>query len=216
MVIIFTLAAISLLAFHFFLASWDGFFINLATELIGLLVGFVFLEHFFRRLEENQWREVSELVIDQVGNILRITSMYLERLFGTEAQDVLNYHRDHPEAINDDLDDPKYALYILSKVIQPNLENRIGAFGPAQWEDVGILTVTALEHIEKIFTMFGGKLNSDVFGKLIEVQRAGYKLASFADIVFKNSLHPTRQDSVLPVARFVSALVQLGEVLKQA
>jgi hypothetical protein len=201
------------LAINYFWISLDGFFINLSTELLGLLIGFIFVDFLIRRYEQNQWQEVSDLVTDQVANILRISSMYLERLFSVSAADSFKYYTDHPERIRDDLDDPRYSLYMLSNVVTPRLEENLKYFGHGNWKEVGVITVTALEQIEKIFGMFGSKLNSQVFGRLIEVQRSGYRLAAFADIIYKSHGNPSVYDSIVPVKRFVVALIELGQVL---
>ena len=62
--------------------------------------------------------------------------------------------------------------------------------------------------------MFGSKLSSDVYEKLIALQAAGYRLSGFAEIVFKKLLHPNPHDSYRPIAQYVNALADLGTTLE--
>jgi len=213
-VVIGLLVAILLLTLiHVFFDDWDGFFLNLITELIGLLVAIIFVDWVIKKTQEAQWQNTMLLINNQVLDLLRINSLYLEKLFDVASVDTVEYYSKHPERLKEPLDDPHYSLYMLSEVIKPRLEDKVNKFKLEHWKQAGILAATVLENLNNMLTIYSTKLDSEVFGVFLEIQVAARELIVFSEIMVKLRYNPNPEDGVIPIKKFVSACIKLGKFI---
>ena len=146
----------------------DGFFLNLATEVIGILVTVAYVDWLIRHHEEVRWRGAKERISTRLQYLATstVTGVRVSFGFSTDVFDQPLMETRQPEAIRSEI--MRVALHILV----PATEARIGRLDAAGWNKLCThLEAMSLE-CGKLLDRFGPRLRPAVIEGLLELQQS--------------------------------------------
>lgn len=159
--------------------DFDGFFLNLATEIIGIIITVAYIDYILDRQKNEEWKatraivaiRVQKFVMGSINNcheglkfvpadiVIRITS----RTPGTEylAQNILDAAR--------------------SNLSFSETQKRLNLFDNSDWKYLSAKMVTVSEEADKLLLHFGEKITSQQYQLILETQST----AELVDYIIK-------------------------------
>jgi hypothetical protein len=168
----------------------DGFFINLSTEIIGIILTVVYVDLIIRRHEKMKWKNVNQRVSEQL--IIMVNSVL------SSIRDACKYSIEDVAGHD--------ALYKLSrmninnmtlelikgteKVIEPNLQNKIKNFDQTTWNtlttNIGNIHNACINYV----SMFANIMNPRQYELVLDLQNQSFKVYEnfrcFEDIILES------------------------------
>jgi hypothetical protein len=117
-------------------ANWiwkaDGFFINLSTTFVGILLTVWYVDWVLRQQEKQRWHQVDERVADRVRVMINATVAGVRRALGFGLQDAYLHgcSSEDPRSLHEAI--VKYA----ETVIAPELLDRLRSLDSKGWRDL--------------------------------------------------------------------------------
>jgi hypothetical protein len=156
--------ALSLILAQFL--SWQGFFVNLATTFIGILITVFYVDLVLDKHEAQQWSKVRTLVHGRVERFANLSISYFRDAYGFG-----------PDIINDavfDSDDPTprrgEIARIAEQVLAPATEMKLDEMGPADWKKLTGRLSSVVEMADQLVGLFGNKLEPETLSLIFEIQ----------------------------------------------
>lgn len=164
----------------------EGLYINLATEMIGILITILYIDHVLSYNEMKKWKPVDKKIYEElriyINNIITIFRISLNMKI-----DIFDYKEFGNISELNALELNKVMIKYLVNNIVPNVDVKIKDFNSKEWERL----ITELKEIQdknnKIRSMYISRLNPDLLLCLIEthdlIQSITNIYATFPDII---------------------------------
>jgi hypothetical protein len=154
------------MAIHIFISEADGFFLNLTTELIGILITVFYVEWIIRRHENQRWLSTDERVIKRMRILLNstITGLRSGLNFGVDVLD---------EQVGYSLDE--YAMHkdimrVGEHIIKPAVLSRVRALDQAGWAKLAQQIQNSHNSVISFLNLFQNRLRPDQISDLLDLQ----------------------------------------------
>ncbi len=180
-IILISTSALSFILSHFY--PYKGLFVNLFTEIIGILFTVVFVNWIIDKKEEEKWSQVDNKI-----------KKYLITLLNTLLGDfrvVFLIDRDQLNLKNIDPDDQysyhKELLHIAKEIIAPNIYDKINKFKKPNWEYLDQHFSNIQDEIRNFINTYQNRLNPQEIAILLEIKdylTKGLGLYGFTPEVF--------------------------------
>jgi hypothetical protein len=149
----------------------DGFFINLATELIGIIVTVLYVDFIIKKRETEKWNNVEKKVSHALRTLVNATISTIRTSFGYGI-DIIDYKIE--EAV---MSDPK-KFYLMEKeliriskeILEPTALSKVNSFNRTTWSSFNNQLQYLYESDIKLLTVYGSKLTPIQYELLIEIQ----------------------------------------------
>lgn len=161
------LAAIS--AFLHTQFEWDGFFGNLTTELIGIIVTVAYVDWVIRRHEAKQWREAEERVLSRLQDFINtsIAAIRVSLGYGTDIFDYTKFESKDSILMRSEL------IRVAKEVLEPTAKWRIESLDAKAWQSFIQHLQFIWEAADRLITTFGNKLKPTQYALLLDIQDTG-------------------------------------------
>lgn len=151
---------------HIFI-NWDGFFLNLTTEIIGIIITVLYVDYILKRQ-----KAILQAPVDENINIK--ISLFFNSCF-TAIRTSLGFDDD---AINNELilsasDQNRYRMFInkiIRETIEPNLLKNISALDQNGWSILDSNMKIIFKEANDILKIFGQRLEPNIYAKIMEIQ----------------------------------------------
>ena len=149
-----------------FVISNDSFFINLTTELIGIIITIVYVDWIIKSNEKQLWEDAERRISSRIRLFinLSITNTRVSLGYKTDIFDYDKLSMNNVKVMNLEL------LRITKEVLEPTLKTRINSFNPDDWLLFSNNIHIIRQEAEKLLSIFGGKLSPKQFTLLIDIQ----------------------------------------------
>ena len=153
--------------------SFDGLLINLATEVLGIILTVYFVDRIIRNYESEKWRGV-ELKIKKYIQVLVNAIISSFRLaFGFSLEDtcnrevyirVLNNPNENIHLMDSEL------VRISKEILEPSVFVHVANMNKKSWDLLNANLKNASNSVERIISLFGAKLTPEQIEILLDVQ----------------------------------------------
>ncbi len=169
--------------------EFHGFFINLATELIGIILTVMYVDYIIKKRETEKWQNVENKISHALSTLVNATISTVRTAFGYGI-DILDYEVERAVMVNptENINLMHKELMRISKeILEPTALARTSLLDQNGW----ISFIKGLQYLyesaEKFLTVHGAKLTPKQYELLIEFQEAVSKImipyTSFPDII---------------------------------
>lgn len=144
----------------------DSFFINLATELIGIIITIVYVDWIIKLNDKQQWEEAEKRISSRIRLFINasITNTRVSLGFDTDIFDYAKINSSDINVINSEL------IRITKEILEPTTKVRINAFEQGDWRLFSQNVNSIGQEAEKMLTIFGEKLSPKQYALLIDIQ----------------------------------------------
>ncbi|MEW6674207.1 MAG: hypothetical protein AB1427_21135 [Thermodesulfobacteriota bacterium] len=155
------------IAAHF---AWDGdgFFLNLSTELLGILITICYVDWILRRHEQRQWKSTDERIANRLRILLNATISGLRTGlgFGTDVLDQRVASSLDPYAMHKDV------MRIGEHVIAPAARSRVQALDQNGWTMLVRQIRNAHDGVSTFLNVFQSRLTPEQISGILDLQEA--------------------------------------------
>jgi len=146
----------------------DGFFLNLATELVGILITICYVDWILRRHEQQRWLPTDERIANRLRILLNATISGLRNGLGF-GTDVLDKH------VGASLD--VYAIHkdvmrVGEHVIAPAALSRVQALDQSEWAKLARHIQNSHNGVLTFLNIFQTRLTPDQISDLLDLQES--------------------------------------------
>jgi hypothetical protein len=139
-----------------------GFWINLATTLIGSIVAVNYIDRVVQRRAQLEWRGATELIAHRLQHTAFATITNVRAAVGLSAR--------HLGIAQIDLNDKTAFLTLCASQIEPLLGDSVRRLNQAGWSKLGEALQVAYRDFQDALTLFGGKLRPADFRRILQIQ----------------------------------------------
>ena len=157
-------------AFLFLHYRWteaDGLFVNLATEIAGIVITVAYVDWIVRRQDAERWRGMDARVTDRVNVFVNaLVSGLREALgFGPEILNESETMTGDPERIH------REVLRVAEHVLVPAAPARLAGLDEAGWKRLATHLQSVWTEADRILDRFGHRLAPGQVELLLDIQR---------------------------------------------
>jgi hypothetical protein len=148
--------------------SADGFFLNLATELVGILITVAYVDWILRHHEEERWSGTKARISTRLQQFASSTVTGIRVSFGfkTDVFDHSVLEAGGPQ------DATREVMRVAEHVLMPAAGVRIAALDPAGWKNLSLHLQTMSLEAGKLLDRFGSRLKPGAVETLLDIQQA--------------------------------------------
>lgn len=146
----------------------DGFFINLATELVGIVLTVVYVDWILKKHEEERWRGAAARIENRLQLLCNgaISGLRSALGFSSEILDSTAMSSGSFKAMSAE------NMRVGTQVLSPAVRNRLGGLNQDGWKQLLThLQGTSLE-AERLLDRFGHRLNPSHMELLLDIQNS--------------------------------------------
>lgn len=161
----------------------DSFFINLSTELIGIIITVAYVDWAFRRQHTKDWQGVDERVVSRLQFFINtaITDIRLSLKYGTDIFDRKKLSSKDPEIMKLEL------MRVSKEVLEPTTQQRIESFDHESWEHFTRRIERILQETDNLISLYESRVHPDQYSILLDIQNAARHIlklyAAFPDVI---------------------------------
>lgn len=161
-------------ALHRFI-NWDGFFLNLSTELLGILVTVAIVDQLLRRHEAARWQPTDERVRNRLEVFVNVLVSELRSSlgFGLDVLDERIMRTNDPRAMHREL------LRVATHVLEPAVHQRLEGLGPEQWKRFASSVQRIGQHAGHLLPTFQHRLSPERQELLLDIEDAAHRALTF-------------------------------------
>lgn len=179
---------------HVYWIKADGFFLNLATELIGILITICYVDWILREHEQQRWLSTDSRIANRLQILLNATISGLRRGLGF-GTDVLNEQTIYSL---DEYAMHKDVMRVGEHIIKPSAQSRVKALDKIGWVKLAEQIQNSHNGVQSFLNAFQNRLTPNQISDLLYLQDALAKsltsYTTFPDImgVPENELPKTK------------------------
>lgn len=160
--------------------NWDGFFLNLSTELIGIILTVSYIDWIVQRQKEEEWKNAQVRIKVRIRNFLdsTVASVRVSLKFGLDKFDMSLLGSDPVTRHNE-------VLKVIQDVLEPEVRARVPLLATDDWKYFEAELRKTLEDVDKIFMIFSNNLSPAQYTPLIEIRDAVNKIVQFASLIIR-------------------------------
>lgn len=146
----------------------DGFFLNLATEIIGILITIVYVDRIFKRHEMQRWLSTDTRIANRLRILLNaiVTGIRAGLGFGPEVLDEGCLVSKSPIAIHNEI------IRIAEHVISPAVYHRVRALDSRGWKSLATQVANSHNGTLTFLNAFQARLSPEQTSDLLDLQEA--------------------------------------------
>lgn len=216
------LPLISLFAISIFIhTQWeaDGFFINLSTEVIGILVTVFYVDWIIQQYEKRKWQPADKKINERL--IILLNGIITRIRTGLDIDfDIL----DEEKMLHQDIVvGHKELMRVAKDVIYPIVFQRIKILDEKAWKTLHEQTKNSYNSLLSFLNAFQGRLDPDQIADLLDLQDALSKSLTFYSVFHElagvsiNQLPETKTPpEILQISGYKTTANQLQNVITLA
>lgn len=146
--------------------NWDGFFLNLATEIIGILTTVAYVDHVLRRYESKRWHKVEAKVKFrlQVFVIETIAACRVSFRYGLDIFDRTKLDSTDIGMVRAEM------VRVAREILEPMAPSRIESLDVEGWRMLDMHIRSIWDSTEKMLLIFGDKLAPTQYALILDIQ----------------------------------------------
>lgn len=146
----------------------DGFFLNLATELVGILITIGYVDWILRHHEKQRWFSADARIANRLRILLNATISGIRNGlgFGPEVLDQEVMTTSDPIVMH------KEIIRVAEHVIAPTAQQRVRALDQNGWKSLATQVQHAHNGVMTFLNMFQSRLNPEQITYLLDLQEA--------------------------------------------
>lgn len=146
----------------------DGFFLNLATEVVGILITVAYVDWILRHHEEERWSGTEARIATRLQQFASSTVTGIRVAFGfkTDVFDHSVLEAGNPREMT------REVMRVAEHVLMPAAGVRVVALDPAGWKNLCLHLQTMSLEAGKLLDRFGGRLKPGAVETLLDIQQA--------------------------------------------
>jgi hypothetical protein len=151
-----------------FLWPAAGFFINLSTVPIGIIVTVFYVDWILARHEQMRWQVMDKRIAARMKTLLNamVSSIRVSLNFGPKIIDPFVQDPLNPDDLH------AAVMSAAGRVVQPALYQRIAAFTPADWQRLQRQILPVHNAILQFLNAFHARLSPEQNAKLLDMEEA--------------------------------------------
>ncbi len=146
--------------------SAGGFFLNLATEVIGILITVSYVEWILKRHERQRWHSTDARITNRLRILLNSTVSSIRNGLGF-SPDILD---ERVLASNDLIAIHNEIIRVAEHVVSPVVYQRVRALDPKGWKSLAAQITNAHNGTLMFFNAFQARMNPDQISNLLDLQ----------------------------------------------
>jgi len=153
---------------HIFFKKADGFFLNLSTELIGILITICYVDWILREHEHQRWLSTDNRIIDRLQILLNATISGLRDglcfgidVFDERARNSRNAYAAHKDVIR-----------VGEHIISPAALSRVKALDQAGWTKLARHIQKSHNSVLSFLNLFQNRLSPNQISYLLDMQES--------------------------------------------
>jgi hypothetical protein len=150
--------------------NWDGFFLNLTTELIGIVLTVAYVDLILKRRDAQRW----EIPQARVASRLRL---FVDRSMNACLQSLRYEYKTFDKSKVIGLSNDKLEASMHAEIVRVARETlmieallRIDAFGTEDWKNFGAHMQSISHSAERLLLAFGDRLSPEQYTLLLDIQ----------------------------------------------
>lgn len=153
--------------------SFDGLLVNLATEVLGIILTVYFVDRIIRNYENEKWRGVEIKLKKYIQVLVNAIISSIRLAFGFSLEDICNR-----EVYIQVFNNPNENMHLMDselvriskEILEPTVFVHVENMNKKSWDLLNTNLKNANDSVEKIISLFGAKLTPEQFEILLDVQ----------------------------------------------
>ena len=148
--------------------NFDGFFLNLATELIGIIITVAYVEWIIRKHEQTKWGATKQKIKERFIVFLNglISGIRSNLGYQSDIYDERILDKGDPSLIHDEL------IRVAQQVLEPTVLHKLETLGPEEWKSM-YRHMNLMHQVAKdLLVLFGSKLGPSLYEELLDLEEA--------------------------------------------
>lgn len=188
------------------LIQWQGFFLNLAVTLIGILFGVLYIDYILNQHEEKRWAAAKLLIEKKIFDFATLAVSQFRVAFK------INYEVLNREVIfGDNLSKIREEMVRLAQtILLPSVDSSVEILTKTDWETLIRQLKITWENADKLLSNYGNWIEPEKLVLIMEIQNEIWSIinlyVTFPEIAeIHNNSHVTRgiQKSVAKKIRII-------------
>ena len=151
--------------------EFQGLFINLATELIGIIITVIYVDYIIKKRETEKWKNVDKKVSAALRTFINATISTVRTSFGY-GFDIIDYRvqqevEHNPKNINLMF---KELIRISREILEPTTLAKVSIFDQKNWKAFIEQIQYLYDSDVKLLSIYGSKLTPTQYELLMEIQ----------------------------------------------
>ncbi|HAS72609.1 MAG TPA: hypothetical protein DCS67_00520 [Clostridiales bacterium UBA8960] len=197
---LFVIFAVSIIL-HWWL-GWDGFFINLSTEVIGIVVTIGYVDYILKKYEKKEWQIPHSRVIKRLQYFVNrsINDCLYSLQYSYDFSEWVKTIRDFSGFSQDDFS-TKFHSELLSVVkikLKKDAVVTISNFDNEKWEHFVKHIESIHDSAEAFLLSFGDKLTPEQYTLVLDIQDTAESVLIMRETIYKNILSPLKVAAETP------------------
>lgn len=184
----------SVLAFYYPL---KGFFVNLSTTLIGVLVVVGFVDYILKMYEKKKWSNVAIRIDRYVKRLAYMSISTVRFAFGPRIE--ISF-KDTYEDADTTFDMHRMLIEHCEEILVPSIPDKVKLMTNVQWNKMLKDMESIYHYAEKIIDTYGDKLESNIYSNVFDIQDSSWNLLSLYSFFAKDYDLPPEK---LPISKKV-------------
>lgn len=150
--------------------SCYGFFINLSTELIGIIITVFYVDYILKKKESENWIQVEKKVSEELRKFINITITSIRSIFND--YDFIEY-LSKEGCISNPIDIQlmnKKLIEFSKEILGPLTFDKISLINQSDWKKLKNLLFDLQNDTDRLLTIFGTKLAPQQYEYLLAIQ----------------------------------------------
>lgn len=171
---------LALIIWLHFCLNWDGFFLNLTAEVIGIIITVLYVDYILKRRDKFLYESVDNNINKRINDFILSCFLAIRTSLGVRGD------------ISDDISiyakKPKDLWVILNKAIkdtiEPNLFKSVAALNQNYWLNLNSEMENIINSTNNILNIFGQRLEPKLYSKIMELQDCATIIRLFYEFKF--------------------------------
>ncbi len=153
--------------------KFDGLFINLSTEIIGIILTIIYVNIILDKREMEKWNDVNDKVSEEIRSFinLNITNIRVTFGYGIDSfskETFQNFQRnpnlDNEHAMNMEL------IRISKEILEPSSFMRISSIDNNEWKEFAERIKEIQEKVDQLLVIFNNKFTPSQYSLILEIR----------------------------------------------
>jgi hypothetical protein len=154
---------------------WQGFFVNLTTTFVGILVTVLYVDYVIKQHKKSRWAQAKALIEKRIMNFANVSTSQFRIAFG------ISHHVLNMEAM--DINNPssiqKEMIRLAQNILLPSVDSSVQKLNTEDWKKLISQLKITCEGADKICSVFGNRIEPEKLSLIIEIQDEIWSIVSF-------------------------------------
>jgi hypothetical protein len=150
--------------------NWGGFFINLATEIIGIIVTVAFVDWIAQKRESERWHEAMLRIRSRLKLFTNSSIRNLNDSIGISPADILKQVPFAEFRNADSIRRDVIWTQGIREIVLAETEARVVNLRERSWRNLGRALFHTYTEADKMLSLFGGRMKAEHYKLVLDIQ----------------------------------------------